>query len=92
MCRLSEGSTVQRSCSPTAIPNPNPSVGLHDFWTIEPLNYQAVTLGNETTFKKLYFYRLCIVLDHSDSQQVSTYLAILATAHVTGNSEMINAK
>jgi len=36
---------------------------------------------------------MSIVLeDHSDSQQVSIYLAILSTAHVTGNSEMVDEK
>jgi len=29
---------------------------------------------------------------HSDNQQVSIYLSILATAHVTGNSEMVSEK
>jgi len=36
---------------------------------------------------------MCIVLEeHWDSQQVSIYIAILATEHVTGNSEMVDEK
>ena len=35
---------------------------------------------------------MCISIDHSDSQQVSIYLAILASAHVTRNSKMADEK
>jgi len=46
---------------------------------------------NKTTFI-IILHIMCISIDHSDSQQVSIYLAILASAHVTRNSKMADEK